>query len=195
MSEDYRELSDDRLAGLVRSGEPEAFVELSSRYMGLVRAKAASFSGAGAPEKEDLFQEGFLGLYAAALSYHPEGSASFSTYAGVCVYNRMVSAARSHQSPGNRTLNESLPLDSAGELPAFAGGPEDRYELRESFHAMWQGIEEALSPLELRVLRLYLGGWRREEIEKNAGMSLRTFDNALHRVRTKLRRLARPPAP
>lgn len=189
MADDYRELSDNRLAGLVRGGVPEAFVELSTRYMGLVRSRAAAFSGPGSPEKEDLFQEGFLGLYAAALSFQADRGAPFSAYAAVCVYNRMASAARSHQSPGNRTLNESLPLDSASGLSVPAQGPEDRYELRESFYAMWKGIEAALSPLELRVLRLYLGGWRREEIEEKAGMPLRTFDNALHRVRTKLRRL------
>lgn len=189
MAEDYRELSDDRLAALVRGGAAEAFVELSTRYMGLVRARAASFSGPGAPEKEDLFQEGFLGLYAAALSFQESRGAPFSAYAAACVYNRMASAARSHQSFGNRTLNESLPLDSASGLSAPAGGPEDRYELRESFRAMWKGIEQTLSPLELRVLRLYLGGWRREEIEERTGISLRSFDNALHRVRAKLRKL------
>ena len=54
---------------------------------------------------------------------------------------------------------------------------------------MWKGIEQILSPLELRVLRLYLGGWRREEIEERTGISLRSFDNALHRVRAKLRKL------
>lgn len=189
MSEDYRELCDDRLAQLVRQGAPEAFVELSSRYMGLVRAKAQGFLGPSCPDKEDLFQEGFLGLYAAALSFRPDGGASFSTYAGVCVYNRMASLARSHQSPGNRALSESLPLDSAGELPAPGWDPQGRYELSESFQAMWRKAEGVLSPLELRVLRMYLSGWRRDEVERRAGLSLKTFDNALHRVRTKLRRL------
>ncbi len=189
MSDDYRDYSDERLTALVRQGAPEAFVELSTRYMGLVRGKAQTFTGPGAPEKDDLFQEGFLGLYAAALSFQPEGGASFSTYAGVCVYNRMASLARSRQSPGNRALSESLPLDTAGELPAPGAGPEGRYELSENFLCMWRRAEAALSPLELRVLRMYLSGWRREEVERRAGISLKTFDNALHRVRAKLRKL------
>lgn len=188
MAEDYRELSDSRLVQLVRQGEPEAFVELSTRYMSLVRGKAQGFSGPGAPEKDDLFQEGFLGLYAAALSFQAGNGASFSTYAGVCVHHRMVSLARSHQSPGNRVLSESLPLDAAGGLAAPGAGPEGRYELDESFRAMWRRAGEVLTPLELRVLRMYLSGWRRDEVERRAGMSLKTFDNALHRVRAKLRK-------
>ena len=123
MPEEYASFSDARLAGCVRDGDPEAFVGLSSRYLWLVRAKAGLFSGPAAPEKEDLFQEGLLGLYAAALTYQPAAGASFATYSGVCVYHRMVSAARRHQSAGNRPLNESLPLESAGEVPVPAGGP------------------------------------------------------------------------
>lgn len=191
-TQDFRDMSDNRLAQGVRDGIPEAFVELSTRYMGLVRAKAAGFSGPGVPEKEDLFQEGFLGLYAAALSFDESQGTAFSTYAGACVYNRMASAARTHRSSGNRTLNESLPLDYAGDLPA-GEEPASRVELQESFAGIWNRIEEALSPLELRVLRLYLGGWRRDEIEARAGMPLKSFDNALHRVRAKLRSLSGRP--
>ena len=88
MPEEYASFSDAQLADCVRSGDPEAFVELSSRYLWLVRAKAGLFSGPAAPEKEDLFQEGLLGLYAAALTYQPAAGASFATYSGVCVYNR-----------------------------------------------------------------------------------------------------------
>ena len=85
---DYQACGDARLAALVRAGQGEAFAELSARYLGLIRAKAKLFEGASAPEKEDLWQEGLLGLYAAAISYRPGRGASFPTYAGVCVYNR-----------------------------------------------------------------------------------------------------------
>lgn len=193
MHSDYGSFTDNQLAGQVRAGDPEAFVELSARYAGLVRGKAAQFAGSGAwraaPEQEDLLQEGFLGLYAAALTYDPEAGASFSTYAGVCVYNRMVSAARSHQSPGNRPLNESLPLDLAGELPTAAWGPEDVYELRENYQGMWERIDGCLTPLERRVVRLYLEGCRRGEAERQAGLTVKQFDNALHRARIKLKNL------
>lgn len=187
MPEEYASFSDAQLADCVRSGDPEAFVELSSRYLWLVRAKAGLFSGPAAPEKEDLFQEGLLGLYAAALTYQPAAGASFATYSGVCVYNRMVSTARRHQSAGNRPLNESLPLESAGEVPMPAGGPQDLLELRETYRSMWRRINSILTHLERRALALHLSGCRREEVPKRAGMPLKTFDNAMHRVRRKLR--------
>ena len=120
---DYQACGDAQLAALVRAGQGEAFAELSARYLGLIRAKAKLFEGASAPEKEDLWQEGLLGLYAAAISYQPGRGASFPTYAGVCVYNQMASAVRRHGSSGNRPLNESVPLEDAGEA-AVEAGPE-----------------------------------------------------------------------
>ncbi|WP_322203874.1 sigma-70 family RNA polymerase sigma factor [Acutalibacter intestini] len=185
MAEDFGSLSDIQLVQLVGQGEPEAFVELSARYLWLLQEKARQFSGL---EHEDLVQEGFLALYAAALSYREGGGASFSTYAGVCVFNRMAKAARRHGSPGNRTLNESLSLDSAGNLPAGAG-PQDLLELREGFAAMRQRIDQALTPLERQALALYLGGYKREEIPGRSGMTLKAFDNALYRARVKLSQL------
>lgn len=59
---DYQACGDAQLAALVRAGQGEAFAELSARYLGLIRAKAKLFEGASAPEKEDLWQEGLLGL-------------------------------------------------------------------------------------------------------------------------------------
>ncbi len=189
MDDGYGSLSDSRLAACVRAGEPDAFVELSARYLWLIRAKAGQFTGPAAPEREDLFQEGFLGLYAAAMGFREGAGASFSTYAGVCVYNRMTSAARRHMNAGNRTLNESIPLEAAGELPIAAGGPQDLLELREGYAAMWQRIDKALTPLERKALELYLQGCRREEAPQRAGMAVKTFDNAMHRVRMKLKGL------
>ena len=68
MPETYQEYTDAGLAQLVRQGQGDAFAELSARYLGLIRGKARRFEGAGAPEKEDLWQEGLLGLYAAAIT-------------------------------------------------------------------------------------------------------------------------------
>ena len=176
---EYQDCSDVQLSTLVRQGQGDAFAELSARYLGLIRAKAQRFEGASAPEKEDLWQEGLLGLYAAAVSYKPEGGAEFSTYAGVCIYNRMASAVRRHGSSGNRPLNESLPLEAAGD--ASEEGPEALLEL-------CKRMDVSLSPLESKVLTLYLNGCGRKEAARRAGMTLRSYDNALHRARSKLKR-------
>lgn len=190
MPGDYGSFSDAELVRMVREDDPDAYAELSARYLWLIRAKARLFEGAAAPEKEDLCQEGFLGLYVAATSYEEGGGASFSTYAGVCVYNRMATAARRHASSKNRPLNESLSLDSAdASQMAAEEGPEVLLELREHFENIQKRMHMSLSPLERRVLALYLSGYRRSEIPEKAGLSLKTFDNALHRVRSKLKNL------
>ena len=178
---DFQNQSDAQLAALVRQGQGEAFAELSARYLGLIRDKARQFESGFAPEKEDLWQEGLLGLYAAAVSYREEGAA-FSTYAAVCVQNRMTSAARKHSSSRNRPLNESVPLEAAGEAASHQG-PESLVELREDFQAFCKKMNVSLSPLERRVLALYLSG-----CSQKVGVPLRSYDNALHRVRAKLKK-------
>lgn len=183
---EYGALGGPELLGLVRGGDPQAFVELSSRYIGLIRKKASLFCGPAAPEPEDLLQEGFLGLYAAALSYREDGGGSFGAYAGTCIYNRMVTAARSNATAGNRTLTEALPLAEAGELTERTLGPQDLVEMREQFDSMWRQLE--LTPLESRVLSIYLSGCRRAEVQERSGIPLKAFDNALYRIRSKLRK-------
>ena len=181
-------ISDARLAGLVRSGDPEAFAQLSARYLGLVRGKARLFEGQTALHREDLWQEGFLGLYAAATSFDPQGPASFATYASACVYRRMVSAVRKQGTSGNRPLNESLPLDEGAPQPEEQG-PAALLELRERFETVRREMDRALSPRERQVLGWYLGGYRREELPEKTGLTQKAVDNALYRARTKLQRL------
>ncbi len=183
---DYQAVSDPELARLVRGNDPDAFAELSARYLWLIRSRARQFEGPSAPERDDLLQEGFLGLYAAAVSFSEEGGASFQTYAGVCMYNRMASALRKHRSAKNRVLNESLSLDSAASL-AVESGPEDQLEIRDQLQRLLRRMDSLLTPLEKRALLLYLGGCKRSEIPARSGMSLKAFDNALYRVRGKLK--------
>lgn len=190
MSNEEKAFSDAQLICMVRQGDADAFAELGKRYLWLIHSKARMFEGASAPEKEDLWQEGFLGLHMAAATYREQESASFPTYAGVCIYNRMATAARRYASKKNKPLNESLSLDTAGlsDLPT-ALGPETALEMRESFLSLQKKIEAALSPFERKVLRLYLGGYRRGGIAERTGVPLKTVDNALHRVRRKLKNL------
>lgn len=188
MPEDYCGCSDEQLVKMIKENATDAFAALSARYLWLIRAKAAQFEGVAAPEREDLLQEGFLGLYAAAISFDEKGAASFKTYAGVCVHNRMADAARRHGSAKNRVLNESLSLDSddAAEVAAQPG-PEELLELRERFRDLLRRAETELTPLERKAFLLYLSGCERGEIFARSGMSLKTFDNAIYRVRSKLR--------
>lgn len=188
MSGDFESYSNAQLLHRVRQGDADAFAALSARYLWLVRAKAHKFVGVQAPEVEDLTQEGLLGLYAAAISFDDTAGASFATYAGVCIYNRMASAVRRYGSSGNRMLNESVSLDSEDAFFAPAGDdPGAAVELQEWLGQLRQKLEANLSPLERRVLSLYLSGSQRRELPGKLGLSQKSCDNALHRVRSKLR--------
>ncbi len=190
MSRNYQDLSDGQLIDKIKGENYDAFAELGARYLWLIRIKAAQFEREASLEREDLCQEGFLGLYLAARSYEKKNGAAFKTYAGVCIQNRMTSAVRTHKSMGNRPLNESVSLETAGDAPAaFWDEPEALVELRESFEGVLLKMKLALSPLERRALSLYLSGFKRREIPEKTGLSLKTFDNALGRVRNKLRSL------
>lgn len=187
MSGDFESYTNAQLAAKVREGDADAFAALSARYLWLVRAKAHKFAGSGAPETEDLTQEGLLGLYAAAVSYKEDAGAGFATYAGVCIYNRMLSAVRRYGNSGNRTLNESVSLESGEALLPAGEDPGEAVELREWMAALRKKLEGSLSPLERRVLELYLSGCGRRELPGRLGLSQKSCDNALHRVRSKLR--------
>lgn len=188
MSQDYESVSDTELIVRAKENDCAAFGELSGRYFWLIRSKARMFEGSSAPEKEDLFPEGLWGLYVAAITFDQEKEAGFPTYAGVCIYNRMVTAVRRHGSNKNRALNESLPLDSAaGFLSKEEEQPEAQLELQENFQQMLEELRKPLSPLERRAFDCYLSGLHRSEITEKTGLSLKVFDNALHRVRRKLK--------
>lgn len=181
-------LGDRELLDLVRANAPDAFGELSARYFTLIYRHAARFVGPNAPERDDLLQEGLLALYAAATSYQEEKGASFRTYAGVCIQNRMADAARRHGSSRNRALNESLSLNSEAAANLLStGGPEDTLELQDQLRGLFQKLDELLTPLEREALRLYLNGCKREDVPARSGMSLKAFDNAIYRARNKLK--------
>lgn len=188
MEEEKQALSDAQLAVQVQQGDQQAFVLLSQRYLRLIRSQAFSCHSGASPEVEDLFQEGLLGLYRAACTFQEE-KASFRTYASACISNQMVSALRSHSSKKNQVLNESLPLEEALTQQEQVWDPEAMMEVKDHFQRLWEGMQHTLSGLEQKVLFLYLSGNSRKEIAKKAGISVKSCDNALRRVRSKIKNL------
>lgn len=188
----FSKLSDDALAQLIREGNADAFVELSNRYLPLVRAKAASFHSF-ALEADDLWQEGLLGLFSAATTYDPNSSASFQTYAGVCISNRIITAYRSSSSLKNTILNNSLSLQDTDfsdrdQLVCSIGvDPETQVIAQEGVKAVNDHLNESLSAMEKDVLRLYLNGCTYGEIARKLSISGKAADNAMQRVRKKLK--------
>lgn len=181
---DETSASDEALAGAFQRGDTDAFSVLVARSMRMIRRLTARFGGIYPFERDDLLQEGLLGLLFAARTFSPSGGAAFSTYAYRCTENRILDAVRNGQNRANRVLNTAVPLESLNTADSLED-PETLVERRETLSGL---LQAGLSGLEQRVLRLYLGGYARESAARMAGVSLSAYDNALARARRKLKR-------
>jgi len=193
----YTDRSDSDLAALAKAGDRSAEETLVLRFGWLVRACARPLFLMGG-DSEDLFQEGMLGLLAAIREYDPERSASFRTYAEVCVRNRLLSAVKAASRDKHTPLNSYVPLDSAlfdgtecderRTVDQRQGNPEALFIHREDMQERMNRIYSQLSPLETRILRLYLSGLSYSEIASKCNRPLKSVDNAVQRIRRKIAR-------
>lgn len=180
--------SDAQLAEFVKERNSDAFAELTARYMSAIRAKASPFH-AGGTETEDLCQEGLLGLLRAAQTFDPGNGASFRTYANVCISNRILMARRTAGKKSDPLSNfVSLNSSSVSDFTqcSFAD-PEALLDDSESFKAICRKAEKILTPMEFMAMSLYLGGCSYREIAQKMSVTEKAADNALQRVRFKLR--------
>ncbi len=182
MQRDFSSLTDSELCKNIKVAG--AFKELELRYLWLVRLKTSEFLKNSLYDVEDVIQEGLLGLYIAATSYDENRGVLFKTYAGTCIQNRIQNEYRRRSSKGNSLLTNSVPLD---EIRFSVPSPEGELERREDFNAVLNQIHLSLSNFEKKVLALYLSGCKRSEIPLKYGISVKAFDNAVQRVRAKLK--------
>ena len=181
----YSEFSDLSLAEKVRRGDNEAFGVLSNRYGGLIRSIAERYSAAGL-DRNDFSQEGLLGLLWACKAFDSEKNASFKNFASICINRRFLSLVRKDMSkkaiPKEKLLSiEDLEISDENTL-----NPEILMLQKEQAEDFDKLLKSRLSPLEQKVLRLYLSGMTYSDISKRLSVSLKSVDNALQRIRKKL---------
>ena len=198
------ELPDEELIFLSREGDSGAVDCLLERYKELVRGKARSMYILGG-ESDDLIQEGMIGLFTAIRDYDPGRDASFKTFAQLCVTRKLYSAVQSSERQKNIPLNTAVSIYSkvraggdAGESDApelaeqlsdsGSADPEKLVIDREDLKDLLNRIETALSPFEKEVLDLYLTGMGYVEIAHVLGRGEKSTDNALQRIRSKLKK-------
>ena len=187
----YEEEKDEDLIGQIREGDEAASDYLLEKYKDMVRARARAMFLAGG-DTDDLIQEGMIGLFKAIRDYSPDRGSSFRTFAGLCVERQMLSAVQNSNRKKHSPLNSSVLLDEGAETEMLECGrtgenPEELIISQENEMAFINEIRESLSPLENQVLALYLDGNSYESIGKQLGKSSKSVDNALKRVRFKVR--------
>lgn len=177
----YRALSDDVLAELSKHSDEQAFSELVLRYLGRISFIARKYSARGY-EHTDFVQEGLIGLYSAARTYDPAGARSFHSYALLCAERRLISVIRKQNS--NKAVPSSLlvGLDSLDrDTPDPSSAPDGAVMLKATFDQ----LSRILSRREMQVLKLYCKGYSYAQIAEILGISRKSVDNALQRVRRK----------
>ena len=193
----YESLTDEQLLTLLRGGDDLAEEALYARYKQVVRSKARTYFLIGA-DREDSIQEGMIGLYKAVLDYQFDRQVSFRAFAELCITRQIITAIKSATRKKHMPLNTYISLNRSvfegdSERPLIdvisstqISDPEEVLIGRESYEAVADSIEHALSKLERSALELYLQGYSYQQIADALQKSTKSVDNAIQRVKKKL---------
>ena len=182
-------MTDEQLVKRAQAGDNQSMEELLNRYRGLVRSRARGYFLIGA-EPEDLLQEGMIGLFKAVRDYSESRNVPFSAFAALCVNRQFSTAVKAALRDKHKPLNNYISLSEPGDgdpLKLWApDDPESIVEGREDLRSLLEKIDRLLSPLEKKVLNVYLKGASYAEISEALGISRKQTDNALQRIKKKL---------
>lgn len=173
-------MTDEELIAAFQRGEELAFSVLVQRYTPMVKQETARLCRIGS-DADDLAQEALLGLLSAAGSYSAEREASFSTYARVCIRNRVITAAK-------QFCGRDIPqMEKQQELTAECeSDPAELLSQKEEEALLLCRLKKILTDMEYRVLMLSLCAYSYEEIARALGICRKSVDNALQRAKHKL---------
>lgn len=193
----YSLMSDEEVIQYAKSGNNKALEHLINKYKSFVRAKARTYFLIGA-DREDIIQEGMIGLYKAIRDFRQDKLSSFRAFAELCITRQIITAIKT------ATRQKHIPLNSYISLnkPIFdeesdrtlldvicedsISDPEEMVINREEFNGIEEKMSEILSNMEWEVLSLYLQGKSYQEISEELDRHVKSIDNALQRVKRKL---------
>lgn len=199
VNSEFEEISDEEAVEAVRAGSSEALEYLINKYRNFVRAKARSYFLIGA-DREDIVQEGMIGLYKSIRDYRGDKLTSFKAFAELCITRQIITAIKTATRQKHIPLNSYVSLDKPiydedsdrTLLDVICGSkisdPEELVINQEEFNGLEEKMSEILSDLERRVLMLYLDGRSYQEIAEDLDRHVKSIDNALQRVKRKLER-------
>ncbi|MCR4588413.1 MAG: sigma-70 family RNA polymerase sigma factor [Lachnospiraceae bacterium] len=203
MAQDYSSFTDEELIAQLREGDESITEYLIIKYKNLVRSRASTMYILGG-DKDDLLQEGMIGLVKAIRDYDFGRDACFLTFAELCINRQLYNAVQASQRKKHSFLNTYVSLNQEvaenGEtstvqqiierLESPIPNPEDLLIDHENLKQLEAYLAETLSPFEQEVLGLYITGMDYVTIAKVLGKSEKSTDNALQRIKTKIRKKA-----
>ena len=199
MNNNYNNMSDDELLKLINKKDTDALDFLICKYKDLVNSKVNKYFIIGA-EKEDIVQEGLIGLYKAIKDYKPDKQNSFKSFANLCIERQLITAIKSSNRQKHMPLNSYLSLN----MTAFENedgnndtqivdvlentvieDPLDTITKKEYFSSVENVIDSSLSDFEKKVLNRYVQGESYVKIAERLDAPVKSVDNAIQRIRKK----------
>lgn len=190
-------LSDEEIVVKAKAGDVLATDFIIEKYKNFVKSRARTYFLIGA-DKEDIIQEGMIGLYKAIRDYDSQKSASFRGFAEICITRQIITAIKTATRQKHIPLNsyislnkpaydeesERMMIDMIAEKENF--NPEEIMITKEHFSSMLTKMSEVLSKFEWKVMNLFLDGKSYSEIAKRLDKSEKSIDNALQRIKKKV---------
>ena len=194
---DYKDLKDEDLIEIIKTGDNHALEHLINRYKELVNIKVSKYYIVGA-ERDDIVQEGLIGLFKAIKSYKPDQQNSFKSFANMCVERQLITAIKTSNRQKHMPLNSYLSLnmsaydeenDDTEVMEVFENSfiedPLDTITKKEYYTSVERAIDKALSNFEKQVLNRYINGESYVEIAQKLDAPVKSVDNAIQRIRKK----------
>lgn len=195
-NENYSKLSDEKVIKLIKSGDKNALDYIMHKYKEVVNIKVSKYFIIGA-EKEDIVQEGLIGLYKAIKNFDPEKENSFKTFANLCIERQLITAIKTSNRQKHMPLNSYLSLNmSAYEdeetetvIDVFDSSltedPLETLTKKEYYIAIENAIDKSLSDFEKKVLNRFAKGESYVQIANKLNTPVKSVDNAIQRIRKK----------
>ena len=197
---EYTQMTDEKLIENIKRDNQTALNCLMERYNDIVNMKANKFFMIGA-EKDDIIQEGMIGLYKAIKSFDTQKQNSFKTFANMCIERQLITAVKNSNRQKHIPLNSSISLNSAAyddnedmdkmEILdiKILNDPSDIVADREYYKSMENKIKENLSDFELQVLHEYEKGKSYADIAEKLNSKVKSVDTAIQRIRKKANKI------
>lgn len=199
----FKQATDEELILMYRDGEEDAAGFIMNKYKNLVRKKASSMYILGA-DRDDLIQEGMIGLFKAVRDYDMGRDVNFYTFADLCVSRQMYTAVQASNRQKHLPLNTYISIYSQSQnseegaeeyslmntlTAQRESNPEEMVIEQENAEQMENAILKELSELEKQVFELHLTGMTYTEIAKVLGRDEKSTDNALQRIKVKIKKI------